>query len=103
MGAIFYSLLGILSGNFKFPVIFWTKNSVLKKLPELNPENLAGGILIWDHTTDDRALVQATIDSAHPTTSSCVRLTIRRTLIGVVVLGCAGVAIAVVQEHASAL
>ena len=64
LGAILYSLLALLSGDLRTPKIFTSKKSILKKLPSLAPENLAGGILIRDHTTDDLALVEATIASA---------------------------------------
>lgn len=64
LGALFYSFLSCLAGNVKPVHIYWTKQSILKKLPALNPEGLRGGIRIWDHATDDHALVQKTIASA---------------------------------------
>lgn len=64
LGTLLYSLLGILTGNFRCPRILWTPRAVLQRLPSLNSENLAGGVVIWDHTTDDLALVKAILESA---------------------------------------
>ena len=75
LGTLLYSALAILSGRGKLPRIFWSKKSILKKLPELNPENLAGGVLIRDHVTDDLALVQATIAAARRKGAVCLEKT----------------------------
>lgn len=62
-GTFLYGLLSKLSGgNFSRP--FWNQEEILKLLPSLDPENLAGGVMIWDHTTDDQALVQTLMASA---------------------------------------
>jgi len=63
-GSLFYGLLGLFTGNPRLPKIFWTQKSVLKHLPNLNPKNLLGGVMIWDHWTDDLELVRATIRHA---------------------------------------
>ncbi len=64
MGTLLYSVLGILTGSFRLPRILWTSQAVLQMFPALHPEGLAGGVMIWDHTTDDLALVKALLESA---------------------------------------
>ena len=63
-GSILYYILALLAGRGRMPEIFWTKKSLLKKIPALNSEELLGGVLIWDHLTDDVRLVQAVVRSA---------------------------------------
>ena len=63
-GTFVYSLLGILTGSFRFPRFFWDPQAILQILPELASDDLAGGVMIWDHTTDDLELVKATMRSA---------------------------------------
>ena len=70
-GAIFYSVLALFSGRSKFSEIVPGKRSMLKALPELNPEGLLGGVKIWEHWVDDKALVLATIDSAKKNGALC--------------------------------
>ncbi len=64
LGTLIYSLLGILIGSFRAPRFFWNPEALLRVIPELAPRDLAGGVMIWDHTTDDLALVKATMRSA---------------------------------------
>ncbi len=62
-GTFLYGLLSKLSGgNFSKPL--WNKEDVLAIVPTLNPENLRGGVIVWDHTTDDKKLVNAVLQSA---------------------------------------
>jgi len=63
-GALLYGLLAFLSGNRRLPRILWGQKAVLKLIPNLNPKDLAGGVIIWDHWTDDKRLVNKTIESA---------------------------------------
>jgi glycerol-3-phosphate dehydrogenase len=72
-GALLYSLMALLaSGRSHFPKLYFSGNSVHKKYPELSQEALKGGIVIWDHVTDDKALVQATIRSAQKNGAVCL-------------------------------
>lgn len=71
-GATLYFFLGLLSGGVRFPKVFWRRKSVLRQLPELQPEYLRGGILIWDHLTNDLELVKATMDSAARHGAQCM-------------------------------
>lgn len=63
-GCLVYGLLGKIFAGSKFPEILWSRAAILKRIPELLPENLSGGVVLWDHTTDDKALVQELIRSA---------------------------------------
>lgn len=63
-GALFYGLLAFVTGNRRFPKILFGKAAVLKLIPNLNPRNLAGGVFLWDHQTDDQRLVLETTRSA---------------------------------------
>ncbi len=63
-GTLLYGLLAVLTGSKKKPKILANPKAVLKFLPNLNPEGLAGGVLIWDHWTVDKKLVEAIIESA---------------------------------------
>lgn len=63
-GALFYGLLSYISGNRRPPRILRSQEAVLHLIPNLNPKNLAGGVVIWDHTTDDKKLVLKTMESA---------------------------------------
>ncbi|OIO38953.1 MAG: hypothetical protein AUJ72_01715 [Candidatus Omnitrophica bacterium CG1_02_46_14] len=71
LGVFLYALLGLLSGNFHFPKIFFSKKSILRALPNLRSEGLSGGIMIRDHRTDDLELVRATIASAAKNGAEC--------------------------------
>lgn len=64
LGTFFYGFLSVLAGKGRLPKFFFSKRSVLEKLPGLNPDGLKGGVLIWDHTTDDQELVRRTASSA---------------------------------------
>lgn len=64
LGAVFYGVLALLAGNRKGPRILMGQAVVLKLIPNLNPKNLAGGIVIWDYTTDDKRLVEEIMRSA---------------------------------------
>lgn len=75
LGAILYSLLSLFSGKGRLPKIFTSRKSLLKRLPALSSEGLAGGLLIRDHTTDDLALVKATIASAIKNGAVCFEKT----------------------------
>lgn len=70
-GCIFYGILGKLLSGSHFPKILWNKQAVLKEIPQILPEGLSGGIILWDHTTDDHALVNALIQSAVERGSKC--------------------------------
>ncbi len=71
LGCIFYGFLGkILSGS-RFPKILWSRQAVLKEIPQLLPEGLSGGVILWDHTADDHALVNAVIQSAVQKGAQC--------------------------------
>lgn len=63
-GTLFYGLLSYLSGNKRLPRILPGKNAVLKLIPNLNPKELVGGVVIWDHCVNDKQLVEKTIESA---------------------------------------
>lgn len=63
-GALLYGALALLTGSRHAPQILWTTKSVLARVPGLNTEGLAGGVLIWDHTTDDVRLTQAVLRDA---------------------------------------
>ncbi len=63
-GCGFYGLMGKLLAGSKFPRILWNRQAVLKEIPQLNPEDLYGGVILYDHTTDDRKLVIALVQTA---------------------------------------
>jgi glycerol-3-phosphate dehydrogenase len=63
-GTLLYSLLAIFTGYFRFPVLLFTPRAVLKRMPKLEPQDLAGGVIIWDHWTRDQELVRRTLASA---------------------------------------
>ncbi|MDP3921400.1 MAG: FAD-dependent oxidoreductase [Candidatus Omnitrophota bacterium] len=63
-GSMLYGLMANCSGGGRFPKVMWNKEQVLALVPNLNPNGLVGGVLIWDHTTDDQRLVQVTAASA---------------------------------------
>ena len=63
-GSALYYLLARLGGTLKAPQFLWTKKSILKLIPSLDEKNLLGGVVLWDHCTDDKALVQKTMLSA---------------------------------------
>ncbi|MCB9799646.1 MAG: FAD-dependent oxidoreductase [Candidatus Omnitrophica bacterium] len=60
LGSFLYGIMSLVSGGRKFPRILWNQEAVLKLIPGLNPENLSGAVIIWDHTTDDLELVRQT-------------------------------------------
>jgi len=64
LGAAFYGFLALLTGNRKGPRILAGQKAVLKLVPNLNPKGLAGGVVIWDHITDDKRLVEEIMHSA---------------------------------------
>ena len=63
-GTLLYGLLSYLSGNRRFPRILPSKSTVLKLIPNLNPKDLVGGVIIWDHCVNDKQLVEKTMASA---------------------------------------
>ncbi len=63
-GGLLYSLMALLSGASSFARVLGKPESVLQLVPALKKEGLQGGILIWDHWTDDLKLVKAILDSA---------------------------------------
>lgn len=63
-GCLLYYFLGLLSRSARRPRLLFTKKSVLRLLPQLNETNLKGGVILWDHLTDDKRLVEQTIHSA---------------------------------------
>lgn len=63
-GAYVYALLALLSGDFKWPRTVSGAEAMRRLLPGLRTERLSGGVVIWDRTTDDKALVEAVIASA---------------------------------------
>ena len=63
-GCWIYFVLASFSGKALPPKFFWTKKSALEVMPDLDENNLIGGVLIWDHWTDDQKLVEATIARA---------------------------------------
>lgn len=63
-GAYLYALLALLAGDIKWPRSLRGPEAVRRLLPGLRAERLSGGIVIWDRTTDDKALVEAIIASA---------------------------------------
>ncbi len=72
-GALLYSLMALLaSGHSYFPTLYFSGKSVHKKYPELSQQALKGAVVIWDHVTDDKALVQATIRSAQKNGAFCL-------------------------------
>lgn len=63
-GTTLYGIFSRLAGGKHFSKILWGKKEVLETEPQLNPEGLLGGVIVWDHTTDDAALVRAIVNSA---------------------------------------
>ncbi len=63
-GSLLYGLLAFASGNRRFPRILFGPHAVLKFVPNLTSQDLAGGVVIWDHLTQDKRLVEKTIESA---------------------------------------
>ena len=63
-GTLLYSFLAALSGSRNFPRLLLSAKAVQREIPDLQTEDLAGGVLFWDHTTDDRSLVRETMRSA---------------------------------------
>ena len=64
LGVCLYYLLARFSGPQKRPRLLWNARSVKTLLPELKEEGLRGGVVIWDRITDDKLLVERTIQSA---------------------------------------
>jgi glycerol-3-phosphate dehydrogenase len=75
-GTLLYFLLAFFAGGAKFPTIYGNKKSILEAIPELNPEGLLGGVKIWDHWVDDKALVLATMASAKKSGAHCFEKTV---------------------------
>ena len=71
-GVCLYFLLGLLAGNGRLPKLFLGKKSLLRVLPELQPEGLRGGVMFWDSRTEDVRLVRATIASAARNGAQCL-------------------------------
>jgi len=63
-GTVLYFLLSILSGKARPPQFFPSADSLLRLVPELKPQGLLGGVLLWDRTADDQELVRETLRSA---------------------------------------
>ncbi|HTL70715.1 MAG TPA: FAD-dependent oxidoreductase [Candidatus Eisenbacteria bacterium] len=63
-GATLYWLLGVFSGGARIPRYLFGAAAVRKLLPGLKEDGLAGGVVVWDRVTDDRALVVETARSA---------------------------------------
>ena len=63
-GAYLYSFLALLTGSHQWPKILGNPEAVLKRIPNLKKENLKGGVVIWDHVTDDLRLVQRIVQAA---------------------------------------
>lgn len=63
-GTLFYGFLSKLIGAGHFPRILRSREAVLKVAPSLKTEGLLSAVMIWDHTTDDKKLVEATMLSA---------------------------------------
>ncbi len=64
LGGLLYSFMASLSGASSFVRILAKPESVLQRVPALQKEGLQGGIMIWDHWTDDVKLAKAVISSA---------------------------------------
>lgn len=62
-GTFLYGFLSRLSGGH-LSQLLWTRDEILKLIPTINPEGLEGGVIVWDHMTDDQKLVQAVMNSA---------------------------------------
>ena len=63
-GTLLYGSMSWILGSGRFPGILFSKDAVLRLEPELNPEGLLGGVILWDHVTDDQRLVEQTMLSA---------------------------------------
>lgn len=64
LGSWLYFFLSFLSGPAKLPKILWNKRALQKILPSIDLEKVRAGVVIWDHWTDDQALVKQTMLSA---------------------------------------
>ena len=71
MGCLVYYFLSLVSGGGKMPRITWSPRSALQIVPDLSPKDLNGGVMIRDHVTDDRGLVNATMASARAAGADC--------------------------------
>lgn len=63
-GCRLYGWLARLGGSRRSTEILGSAEKVLARVPELSSDGLLGGALVWDHTTDDSALVRALMASA---------------------------------------
>jgi len=63
-GAFLYWLFAAMSGGGRKPRLYRGADAVTRVLPQLRREGLLGAVRIWDRTTDDRALVRRTVESA---------------------------------------
>ena len=64
IGTLLYGFMAFISGNKRLPTLLPGKNAVLKLIPNLNPKDLMGGVVIWDHWAPDQLLVQEIMKSA---------------------------------------
>lgn len=63
-GTWLYGFLSFLSGGKHFTRIVFSAESVLKLEPGLEKQGLLGAVIVWDHTTDDLALVKRLAETA---------------------------------------
>jgi glycerol-3-phosphate dehydrogenase len=71
-GAFLYWLFAAMSGGGRRPALYRGADAVARVLPQLRREGLLGAVRIWDRTTDDRALVRRTLDSAARSGAVCL-------------------------------
>ncbi|MFT5206477.1 MAG: glycerol-3-phosphate dehydrogenase [Candidatus Omnitrophota bacterium] len=64
LGVYLYYFLARFSGRATAPTAYWTKKSMLQKMPQLDEHGLIGGIQFWDRLTTDQELVKAVGRSA---------------------------------------
>lgn len=63
-GTWLYGFLSRLSGGNRATRLLPNAEKVLEFEPGLSPDGLLGGVIVWDHVTDDLALVRAIIRKA---------------------------------------
>ena len=63
-GTWIYGFLSLLGGGKHKTCILGSAEAALKMEPSLEKEGLIGAVLVWDHTTDDLALVRRIIQTA---------------------------------------
>ncbi len=64
LGVYLYYFLARFSGHAIKPTAYWTQKSMLQKIPQLDEQDLIGGIQFWDRLTPDQKLVKAIGQSA---------------------------------------